>query len=45
LLHVRFLAFQVGTSHSIRSSFTGLDQREQAFDSISRAGQKVEYSR
>jgi hypothetical protein len=26
LFHVRFLAFQFGTPHSIRTSFTGLDQ-------------------
>jgi hypothetical protein len=31
LLHVRFLAFQVGTSHSIRSSFTGLDHSALTF--------------
>jgi hypothetical protein len=29
LLHVRFLAFQVGTSHSIRSTFRGLDQHSE----------------
>jgi hypothetical protein len=30
LFHVRFLAFQVETSHSFRTSFRGLDQRIRA---------------